>query len=209
MAQAQRVVAAISTILPKLTGGPYAAPPRFMKEQEASQLASVCEDWLRSVATEEWSGVLLNALPEVTAACLNALLLSMLEASQNPVVQPRSAGGDSSGGAVYSSAPSPARGYYESPRADSQNSGANQLSLSVGSEPGAPPSPGALEMLAVLKRSYGNRATEMLGAMGAIGSRGSQSITSARKKSRSVMLEDCQLGLANLGLHLPEPTLRG
>ena len=79
--QAQRVVSAIATILPE--GGPGRSPPRYLRENEAQDLAAVsiffkitnhlldpcintvlaplhtgpvlkvCEEWLRSVAAEQ------------------------------------------------------------------------------------------------------------------------------------------------------------
>ena len=200
MAQAQRVVEAISTILPRDEG-----PKRFLQEREAGHLAQCCEEWLRSVAAEEWSVSLLAALPDITTACLNALLLAMI---QNPPVGPYGAppvegydGG--SGGAPYGAFPSGA------PGGSSGGDGAAGLGLYVPEAPSGDvsASPEALNIVTVLRRGFGNRASELIGAM-SLGGRTRGRITGSSQKQRYLMSDELQAGLSQLGLDLPLGTLQ-
>ena len=38
---------------------------RYLREHEAAELAGVCEDWLRSVAAEEWGSAMLDQMSQV------------------------------------------------------------------------------------------------------------------------------------------------
>ena len=216
MAQAQRVVEAISTILPK--SDPRFPPQlRYLREHEATDLASVCEEWLRGVAAEEWSEAMLAALPEVTAACLNALLLAMLHNASAPgsssAAPPSAAAAPVGGGGDYGSgyggpgAPdlTTPRMPVESPRPGTASGGGGDGQAF----PGGPAPPGALEMAGVLRRHFGNRASELLGVMGAASARDAARITESKKKKKAMSSADLQVGLAGVGLDLPLATVQG
>lgn len=97
-----------------------------------------CEDWLRSVAAEEWSSTMLEQLPNVTSACLNALLLAMIgSASAAPQFE-------------YRVPPPPPVSHDRYDRSEPLESS------------GAPPVPeSAHRMVETLRRTFGNRPTEV------------------------------------------------
>jgi hypothetical protein len=166
---------------------------RYMREHEAALLASVCEDWLRSVAAEEWPSEMLQALPEVTTACLNALIVSMLNAGQGtPHV--------SSQGNPYSNYQP--QSHHPTPTSHTSHHHHQQGSYMSPPPPPPPPPhypsqpqhgggggqasdmlpPGSMELVQVLKHNFGNRATELLGVMSVTGGSSNNITRSSEKK---------------------------
>jgi hypothetical protein len=131
------------------------------------------------VAAEEWSAALLTALPEITAACLNALLLAMIQAgapSMLPQLPP-----------PPPIMPPPREQQLTSPK-PFQASSVTDLQPSL--------SQTAVEVIGLLKRHFGNRATELLGVMtSSAASQPSKSITKSARKRSHLMSEDLQVSL--------------
>ena len=132
---------------------------------------------------------------QVTAACLNALLLAMLQNGTHtpppPPPPPMEFHLPHPPPMMLEQPPSPAAAYHQ---------GAPTLR-----QGGLPP--GCTELVTLLQRTFGNRPTEMLGVM-SVTAQTQSSITQSHRKKRFLMLEDLQLGLASLGLDMPNASLR-